>query len=99
MKLVLDRTSNMTDSQDVKNEQESEVLKGDTVVDELYRSKLIASTLMSLYEIDKNGWTKELENQFRTLWDLSMKKEVISHLMLCDFPKIAKNTLMISNNP
>lgn len=28
-----------------------------------------------------------------------MEEEVVSHLMSYDFPKIAKNTLMISNEP
>ncbi|XP_011863331.1 PREDICTED: protein SAAL1 [Vollenhovia emeryi] len=88
----------MIDSQDV-SEQELEVLRGDAVGDNLCSSKWIINTLMSLCEVDKRGWTEELEDQLCTLWDLSMEGEVASHLMSYDFPKIAKDTLVVSSEP
>lgn len=53
----------------------------------------------NLFQIDQHGWTEELEDQLCTLWDLSMEGEVVSHLMLYDFPKIAKTILMTSDEP
>ncbi|XP_011157806.2 protein SAAL1 [Solenopsis invicta] len=88
----------MIDSQDV-NEEELEVLKGDAVGNSLCSSSWIIKTLMSLSQIDQHGWTEELEDQLCTLWDLSMEGEVVSHLMLYDFPKIAKTILMTSDEP
>ncbi|XP_071557852.1 protein saal1-like isoform X2 [Temnothorax nylanderi] len=88
----------MIDSQDV-SEQELEVLRGDALSNNLCSSKWIIKTLMSLCEIDKHGWTKELEDQLCILWDLSMEGEVVSHLISYDFPNIAKNTLMTSDEP
>ncbi|XP_028049535.1 protein SAAL1 [Monomorium pharaonis] len=88
----------MIDSQDV-SEEELKVLKGDAVGNSLCSSSWIIKTLMSLSQIDEHGWTEELEDQLCTLWDLSMEGEVVSHLMLYDFPKIAKTVLMTSNEP
>lgn len=47
---VLNRTSDMIDSQDV-SEQELEVLRGDAVGNNLCSSKWIINTLMSLCEV------------------------------------------------
>jgi len=74
-------------------------LRGDAVGKNLSSSKWIIKTLMSLCEIDKNGWTEELEDQLCTLWDLSMEDEVVSFLISHDFAKIAKNTLVTSDKP
>ncbi|KAL6265417.1 hypothetical protein P5V15_002213 [Pogonomyrmex californicus] len=89
----------MIDSQDI-SEQELEVLKGDTVGgNNLCSSKWLINTLMSLCQVHENGWTKELESQLCILWDLSMEEEVVSYLISYDFLKIAKKTLVASDEP
>ncbi|XP_029165449.1 LOW QUALITY PROTEIN: protein saal1 [Nylanderia fulva] len=88
----------MLNSEDL-SEQELETLRGDAVGDNLCSSKWIISTLMSLCKIHENGWTDELESQLCILWDLSMEGEVVSHLMLHDFPKIAKDILENYDQP
>ncbi|XP_071643058.1 uncharacterized protein [Temnothorax longispinosus] len=89
------------DSQGV-SKRELEVFRGDAVGNDndLHSSKWVKNTLKSLDEIGKNSWTKELEDQFCALWYLTnLKGDVISHLMLYDFPKIAKRVLVISTEP
>jgi len=53
----------------------------------------------NLFQIDKDGWTEELEDRLCTLWDLTVDEEVVSQLISYDFLKIAKDTLMISPEP
>ncbi|XP_024878127.1 uncharacterized protein LOC112458623, partial [Temnothorax curvispinosus] len=84
------------------SKRELEAFRGDAVGNDndLHSSKWVNDTLKSLNEIGKNSWTKELEDQLCALWYLTnLKGDVISHLMLYDFPKIAKRVLVISTEP
>lgn len=53
----------------------------------------------NLFQIQENDWTEDLENRLCILWDLSMEGEVVSYLILYDFPKIAKNILETNDQP
>ncbi|XP_011349515.1 uncharacterized protein LOC105286331 isoform X2 [Ooceraea biroi] len=80
------------------SEKELEALRGDAVGDSLCSNKWILNTLMSLCELHKDGWTQELEDRLCILWDLSVDKEITSHLVSCNFLEITKNILEIHDH-